>query len=45
MEGFEKWCWRRMDISRTDLVRNKEALQRVKDRNTILQTIKIRKAK
>ena len=30
MECFEKWCWRRMEISWTDRVRNKEVLHRVK---------------
>jgi hypothetical protein len=39
------WCWRRMEkISWTDHVRNEEVLQRVKEENNILQTIKRRKA-
>jgi hypothetical protein len=38
------WCWRRMEISWTDLVRNEEVLQRVKEERNILHTIKRRKA-
>jgi hypothetical protein len=26
LESFETWCWRRMEISRTDHVRNEEVL-------------------
>jgi hypothetical protein len=26
LESFEMWCWRRMDISWTDHVRNEEVL-------------------
>jgi hypothetical protein len=39
------WCWRRIEKIRcTDLVRNEEALQRVKEQRNILQTIKRRKS-
>jgi len=32
LEGFEMWCWRRMEkISWTDHVRNEEVLLRVKE--------------
>jgi hypothetical protein len=31
LERFEVWCWRRMEISWTDRVRNEEVLLRVKD--------------
>ena len=37
------WCWRRMENSWTDHVRNDEVLHRVKERNT-QYTIKRRKA-
>jgi hypothetical protein len=44
LEGFEIWCWRRMEkISWTNRVRN-EVLQRVKEEWNILHTIKSRKA-
>jgi hypothetical protein len=42
LESFEM-CWRRMEISWTDRVRNK-LLQRVKEEMNILQTIKRRNA-
>jgi hypothetical protein len=32
LESFEMWCWRRMKISCTDHVRNKEVLLRVRSR-------------
>jgi hypothetical protein len=41
--GAEMRCWRRMDISWADHVRNKEALPRVKEERNILSTIKRRK--
>jgi hypothetical protein len=45
LESFEIWCWRRMEISWTDRVRNGEVLQRrVKEERNILQTIKRSKA-
>jgi hypothetical protein len=28
--SFEMWCWRRMEIIWTNLVRNEEMLQRIK---------------
>jgi hypothetical protein len=42
MDIFEM-CRRRMEISWTDRVRNEEVLQRVKEENKFLQTIKRRK--
>jgi hypothetical protein len=30
LESFEMWCWRRMEISWTDHVRDEEVLLRVK---------------
>jgi hypothetical protein len=44
LESFEMWCWRRMEISWTDRVRNEEVLHRVKEERNILHTIKRRKA-
>jgi hypothetical protein len=41
--SFEMWCWRSMEISWTDWVRNEEVLHADKERN-ILHTIKRRKA-
>jgi hypothetical protein len=38
------WCWRRMEISWTDHVRNEEVLLRVKERRNILHEISKRKA-
>ena len=39
VEGFEMWCWRRMEtISWTDRVRNEEVLRRVKEELNILHT-------
>jgi hypothetical protein len=35
LESFEMWCWRRMDISWTDHVKNDKVLQRVEERNVI----------
>jgi hypothetical protein len=40
LESFETWCWRRMEISWTDCVRNEEVLHRVKEERNILHTIK-----
>jgi hypothetical protein len=37
------WCWRRMEISWTDRVRNEEVLHRVEEERNILHTIKRRK--
>jgi hypothetical protein len=34
------WCWRRMEISCTDRLRNKKVLQRVKEERNIVHTIK-----
>jgi hypothetical protein len=42
--SFEMWCWRRMEISWTDCVRNEEVIHRVKEERNILHTIKRRKA-
>jgi hypothetical protein len=41
--GAEMWCWRRMEISWTDRVRN-EVLHGVKEERNIVHTIKRRKA-
>jgi hypothetical protein len=38
LESFEVWCWRRMEISWTDRVRNEEVLHRVKEERNILHT-------
>jgi hypothetical protein len=43
LEGFETWCWKRMEMIWTDRARNGEALHRFKKRN-IVHTIKRRKA-
>jgi hypothetical protein len=45
LESSEMWCWRRMEISWPDRVRNEEVLHRVKEERIILHTIKRRKAK
>jgi hypothetical protein len=44
LENLEMWCWRRMEISWTDHVRNEEVLHRGKEDRNILNTIKRRKA-
>jgi replicative superfamily II helicase len=44
LETFEMWCWRRMEISWIDRVRNEEVLHRVKVERNILHTVKRRKA-
>ena len=45
LEGFEMWCWRRMEkISWTDHVRNEEVLLRVNEQRNILHEIRKRKA-
>jgi hypothetical protein len=44
LESFEMWSWRRMEISWTNRVRNKEVLHRVKEERNIVHTIKRRKA-
>jgi len=44
LESFEMWCWRRMEISWTDHVRNEEVLLRVNEQRNILQEIRKRKA-
>jgi hypothetical protein len=43
LESFEMWCWRRMEISWTDHVRN-EVLFRVSEQSNILHEIRKRKA-
>jgi hypothetical protein len=40
LESFEMWCWRRMEISWTDSVKNEEVLHRAKEERNILHTIK-----
>jgi hypothetical protein len=37
------WCWRRMEISWTDHVRNEEALHKVKEQRNILHDISKRR--
>jgi hypothetical protein len=44
LESFEMWCWRRMEISWTDHVRNGEVLLRVKEQRNILHEISKRNA-
>ena len=44
LESFETWCWRRMEISWTDHVRNEEVLLRVNEQRNILHEISKRKA-
>jgi hypothetical protein len=39
LESSEMWCWRRMENSWTDHVRNKEVLLRVKELRNILYEI------
>jgi hypothetical protein len=39
LESFEMWCWRRMEISWTDHVRNEEVLLRAKEQRNILHEI------
>ena len=43
LESFEMWCWRRMEISWTDHVRN-EVLLIVEEQRNILHEISQRKA-
>ena len=45
LEGFEMWCWRRMEkINWTDHVRNEEVLLTVNEQRNILHEISKRKA-
>ena len=44
LENFEIWCWRRIEISWNDRVKNKEVLHRKKEERNILHTIEQRKA-
>ena len=45
VEGFEMWCWRRMEtISWADRVRNEEVLRRVKRELNVLHTRRQSKA-
>jgi hypothetical protein len=44
LESFEMWCWRRMEISWTNRLRNQEVLHSVKEGRNVVQTIKRRKA-
>jgi len=45
LEGFEMWCWRRMEkISWTDYVKNEEVLLRVNEQRNILHEIRKQKA-
>jgi hypothetical protein len=45
LKSFEMWCWRRMEISWTDRVRNEEMLHRAKEQRNILHTTKRREAR
>jgi len=46
IEAFEMWCYRRMlKISWTDMVTNKEALERRAERRTLWNSIKKRRYK
>jgi hypothetical protein len=38
------WCWRKMEISWTDRVRNEEVLQIVKEKRNVLKTIRRKNA-
>ena len=42
LESFEMWCWRRMEISWTDHVRNEEVLLTVNEQRNILHEIRKR---
>ena len=43
LESFEMWCWRRMENSWTDHLRNEEVLLRVKEqRNILLEISKVK---
>jgi len=44
LASFEMWCWRRMEISWTDRVRNEEVLLRINEQRNILLEIIKRKA-
>jgi hypothetical protein len=44
LESSEMWCWRRMEISWTDRVRNEEILHIINEERNILHTIIRRKA-
>jgi hypothetical protein len=44
LKKFEMWCWRRMEISWTDRVKNEEVLHRVKEERNVIHTVKRRKA-
>jgi len=44
LESFEMWCWRKMEISWTDHVRNENVLPRVKEQKNILYEISERNA-
>ena len=43
-KSFEMCCWRRMEISWTNRVRNEEVLLRVKEQRNVLHEISKRKA-
>ena len=40
LESFEMWCWRRIEISWTNHVRNEEALLTVNEQRNILHEIR-----
>jgi hypothetical protein len=45
MQHFEMWCWRKMEMSWTDRVRNEEVLHKLMEERNIVHTIEKRKAK
>jgi hypothetical protein len=44
LESFKMWCWRRMEISWTNHMRNEKVLFTVKEQRNILHEISKRKA-
>jgi hypothetical protein len=40
LEGFEIWCWRRIEVSWDDFERKKEVLHIAKEERNILRIIK-----
>ena len=44
LENFKLLCWRKMEISWTDRVRNEEVMHRGKEDSNILYTIKRRES-
>jgi hypothetical protein len=42
LEGFEMWCWRKVEISWTDRIKNKEVLPKSQEGKNILLAVKKR---